>query len=388
MSQKQIIFRLSIPQIQRLYEIRDEILAGEIIPEGKTKSPFPRLFKKKIKEFGPKVSPWSVRGIYTQTALVAGKEGLIKTRQAVKDYAREYGDKAPVQEVTKKHKAEPRIVEEFKETQAYETLKKKYWSIAQDDITRHGKSVISTARNLWEWTDKTEPFDLGLEKFREIIKLPPSLVKLSPIFYSTKKDRISYSQLRNTRIIMALGGINPKLYDEFITTKSVSDTKTGWYLEEEELLSLVAEINTIDTLIYLMLGFAGGGRFSANMSLRADQVNIARGAITVFEGKTKKDVDKYYMPCQMELLDRYMSEFGKGDERIKGRIFKNPNKLYYKRLREAGYRAKLWDYVFDITEYDEKDKKRMLKQSDGRYKERKAGKLYYVIAGKDRKSVV
>jgi len=219
----------------------------------------------------------------------------------------------------------PKYYEDFKESTGYKRLK-----IAIGHRSWF-KNVVRVTLEAFHFLGNKDPIYWTVDDIR---KLRSSSLKMrNPI--TNDIDPNKATELR--RALNALGK-----YDLLPVLKNVPKPPAGkkleWYLEENDLISMVHNVERPDTLLYFYVGITAGARHSGIMTLTPERIKPAHQEMLIYEPKRKEYVAKIIPSSVIDLLNQYIVDFGfKGDQRI----FPMSYARYNRRLKETGEKAGL-----------------------------------------------
>jgi len=217
-------------------------------------------------------------------------------------------------------------VARFEDSRAYEVIKEKFGK--RDDFKDIERSLLRAYHSLGD----TEPIFWGSTEWRKVWD--------NPEFQDPQTKHIEFGMSVDLRNVMrALG--KHQFLDEFTTKKRPKGARRQAYLEDKDVEHMILlGIVEIDTLLLFYLGITAGGRISSLIATLPEKVNYEINAISMFEpkmvGKGKAWVDRFFQPETLNLLKRFIMDFGiKPNERI----FRWSEATYNDRLIKAGERA-------------------------------------------------
>jgi integrase len=111
-----------------------------------------------------------------------------------------------------------------------------------------------------------------------------------------------------------------------------------WFLNEEEIKSLVNVIDEKETLLLLFVGISVGARHQALNDLKLEDVDFNDKVFQVHESKTRDYVLKFPPYAVFDLLKTYVTDLDLAPE---DKLFLRGYDYHLRRLRTAGRRAKL-----------------------------------------------
>jgi len=111
-----------------------------------------------------------------------------------------------------------------------------------------------------------------------------------------------------------------------------------WFLNEEEIKSLVNVIDEKETLLLLFVGISAGARHQALSDLKLKDVDFNDKVFQVHESKTRDYVLKFPPYPVFDLLKTYVKELDLAPE---DKLFHIGYDYHLRRLRTAGRKAKL-----------------------------------------------
>lgn len=215
----------------------------------------------------------------------------------------------------------PKYIEEFDQSEGWKLCADLY---KRSKFFKPLKYSILKAFNL---LNKKDPISWIEKDFR--------LLWNSELFLDAETNFIRFDHSLNFRRLMRAIGRHD-LLDKFKTKTRTHGKKKLWYLEEEDLITLLPEIPCCALVCILELGCVDGARMQARLTLRPDKIIAKDNIMMYYESKIDKWVVKKIPSCVMDLIQRYIRDF---NIKPKARLFPLSHYSYYEKLKKAGERA-------------------------------------------------
>ena len=221
----------------------------------------------------------------------------------------------------------PKYYEDFKESTGYKRLKTeighKSWF----------KDVARATLQAFHFLGNKDPIYFTLEDIQNVRR---NCLKLrNPVTNDISPEKAT--DLRRALRALHKYDLLPALE---MVPKPPAGKKLEWYLEENDLIKMVHQIQRPDTLLYDYVGLTSGARHSGIVTLTPERIKTARKEMLIYEPKRRIYVPKVVPSCVLDLLNQYIIDFGfKGDQRI----FPASYHIYNTRLKKAGEKAGLTD---------------------------------------------
>jgi len=228
--------------------------------------------------------------------------------------------------VPKAKKIEPRYVEEFERTEAWQKLKDH----------KYASQIKPALMSAWRLLDKKEPVDWTDEDVRDLRK--PMVRGHDNILYLnlTKDIKPEHaSNLRRGLHALSLYDLEKPLE---LVPKRPAGVRKQWYLENNEIIKLFQTIDEPDVLLFVVLDLQCGARPISMAGIKVSDINWERNYIHYFESKTSQYVPRFFIKETMSLLKRYISDMRLG---FNQKLFPNAQEYYTDSLKEAGRKGNI-----------------------------------------------
>jgi integrase len=218
----------------------------------------------------------------------------------------------------------PKYVEEFRQSEGYRRLEALY-----EKTLSKGEWIqtVYDVRKAWKYLNKKDPISWTEEDFRKIWNWNEFIDPLVG----------GFEEHHGTKFHRLMRAVNRRdLLSKFKSKKRPTGSKKQWFLRDEEIIRLIPEIETADTLLFSYAGFVWGTRASAMLHTKVQDINFEDYTIQVYEPKTKQYVSKYPPICIFSLLRKYIKDLNLQPNDL---LFPNSYDYYNKALRKAGKKA-------------------------------------------------
>jgi integrase len=209
-----------------------------------------------------------------------------------------------IRRILKEHPEEPlkgvaKYVEEFTQTEGFKAYKMSFGRNPEFN------SEVRRIRKAWLALNKKDPMTWSKEDWQKIWTNPP-------FFMETFKDKAFHGvpEYYATPFHKLMKVTNKeKLLPIFKGKKYPKGGKREWFFDDEDIIGMCGAIEDNETLMMLGLGIIKGGRFSALVLGKPEQINEKDLIMLDYETKRKDYVPRFILKPLMELLQRYIRDY-------------------------------------------------------------------------------
>jgi len=246
-----------------------------------------------------------------------------KTRPAILDRMRSFPH--GVVEESKPRGLEPRFVSDFKETLAWQRLKDH----------KYAKQILLSMSRAFKLLGNIEPRDWTLDDVADLRKpqvTRKGVTRVNDLYNPETKD---IKPEHATNIRRALKDLNLthlliKLED---VEKGNTATRRNWFLNEDEIKRLLANMPTLEDLMFVVLELQCGARPKSMVATTVADIVWQGGYILYYESKKKTQGERFFIPETFRLLQRYISDLGLSG---RSKLFSRPQGVYSETFKQVG----------------------------------------------------
>lgn len=221
---------------------------------------------------------------------------------------------------------EPKYVEVFEQTEAWQRLKDHKYA---RDI--HGCFVTA-----WKLLGKKDPLQWSDQDMRDLRK--PTVTRHNvthdnTLFLNLTKDIAPEhaTDIRRGLHALSLYMLEKPLED---VPKRPHGTRQTWYLENSNLIKLCLGAHDVEVLLFSVLDLQCGARPNSMVLIRVSDINWEKNYIHYYENKTKRYIPRFFIAETMTLLRRYVSDLGL---KVNEKLFSHPRSYYSDELKKIGF---------------------------------------------------
>jgi hypothetical protein len=234
------------------------------------------------------------------------KLGKMETSRALK-ISRVTIDAILKEHPTPPQKTIPKYVFQWEETEGNRIFVEKYQGQLKDF-----KRYIAIGLKAWLFLGKKDPLHWDIEDFRAIWRAEE--------FRDPQTRKMRFETAIALRKWMRAMGKNEFSHGEEFATKRLKrprGIRRQWFLEDNEILSLIEAMDRKDLLVAFVVSILSGGRASSVMKnykaksqgIRPLDVDDQNNSILMFEPKRTEYVSRLFHPKVIELVKRYVHDY-------------------------------------------------------------------------------
>jgi integrase len=257
----------------------------------------------------------------------------------------------------KPKKTTPAYFQEFEQTACSKKIVELTYDRNIKGLSSLGLNFKSVLREAWKARNKKDPLTFDLADY--LFFWGTQSQAPYPSFVDPMTNKISFAKAVALRFSMRYGKARDLVDDPRFTTKGLKrdPQKKAFYLEEGEILGVVANLPCPDAVMLTYAGILMGGRFSSfggtnnrkTLGLKVGDIHRQALFLTLKEIKVGETVEKDLFDFTLDFIWQYVIDYGIADVDPKiaansgaqGKLFSWDLKGYNKILSEASRKAGL-----------------------------------------------